>query len=148
MYLYLYLSFLSLIWLPSISHSCNFARHTTYSLWSSRHKSAAGVRWGGGVVPSPWVSVPKAQERFFILRLCYFSEMEIWNNSNMSVLLGLQQEWIRTYTTYYVKERTQREEFHKTFLIYPSLYLYMLLGVHCTRNKSLSTLCHLRSKNI
>ena len=57
MYLSVYLSFLSLLWLPCVYQSCDFAWHTTYSYSSFRHKNTS--RWGGGPfglsISDPWM---------------------------------------------------------------------------------------------
>ena len=47
MYLSLYLSFLSLLWLPCISQSCDIALHRNYSFSSSSHQNASrmGYQW-------------------------------------------------------------------------------------------------------
>ena len=47
MYMSLYLSFLSLLWLPCISQSCDIALHRNYSFSSSSHQNASrmGYQW-------------------------------------------------------------------------------------------------------
>ena len=73
MYLPLYFSFLSLIWLPCISQSYDIARHRTYSLSRPRRQNASKIPWVGVGVHFPYVSKIRelgANCRFRFWRFC------------------------------------------------------------------------------